>query len=141
MSDRSDVRFDEIGAIYATFKGDGSTITYDSTKVGGSSQVGLAATFSADNTVALTADGNAVVGKVSQVYSDGFVRVQIGGYMTLPAGDSATVTRGKAIVGDLGASSAKGYIRDVDTATAAELGVAVGQIYNVGDTANVGVMI
>lgn len=119
-------------AHYETYKIDNSTITYDATKVDGSAQVGLAVTLSAANTVALAADGEAVLGKLVKVESDNKCSVQDGGYMTLPAGDSATTTLGKKIVGDLGAASAKGYIREVATATAAELGVARGIIVDAG---------
>lgn len=124
-------------AHYETYKADGVTITYDATQTGGSAAVGLAVTESADDTVALTADGDEVRGKVISVESDGKVNVQDGGYMTLPGGASASLTRGKKIVGALGASSAKGYIREVATGTAAELGKARGSIINPSDTANV----
>lgn len=123
---------DENSAI--TVKIDNSTITYDATKANGSAQVGLACTWSADDTVALTQDGNYVLGKIKQVHSDLFATVQKWGVVTLPAGNGATVTRGKKIVGALGASSARGYIREVATATAAELGVQRGEIMNVADS-------
>lgn len=131
---RDRVRHDENDARYETFKIDNSTITYSASATGGSASVGLAVTFSADDTVALTADGNAVVGKLIQVESDNKATVQVDGFMTLPAGSGATTTRGKKIVGALGAASARGYIREVATATAAELGVARGQIVNVADS-------
>jgi hypothetical protein len=123
-------------AHYETYKADGVTIVYDATLVGGSAAVGLAVTESADDTVALCADGDEVRGKVILVESDGKVNVQDGGYMTLPAGTGASLTRGKKIVGAL-LSSAKGYIREVATGTAAELGKARGSIINASDTANV----
>lgn len=134
---RNIVSFEGVNAEYATYKIDASSITYDATKTGGSAAIGLAVTLSADDTVALTADGNAVVGKLVLVEADGKATVQVGGYMTLPGGQGATLTRGKAIVGALGASSAKGYIREVATATAAELGVCRGYIQNVADTTKV----
>lgn len=123
-----------IGYEAETFLIDNSTITYSATVTGGSASVGLAVTFSADDTVALTADGNAVVGKLVKVEADNKAVVQTGGYLTLPGGASASLTRGKKIVGALGAASAKGYIREVATATAAELGVARGFITNAGTT-------
>lgn len=104
------------------------TIVFDATKAGGSSQVGLAVTIGAGGIISLTLDGSHVLGKLIKVETDGFANVQIGGYATLPGGASASLTVGKRIVGALGASSAKGYIREVATATAAELGVQNGFI-------------
>lgn len=124
---RLDTKFDDIGAEYVTFKIDDSTITYSATEVNGSAQVGLAVTFSDDETVQLVGDGEAVVGKLIKVEKDGYCVVQTAGFMTLPAGTSASLTNGKKIVGDL-LVSAEGYIREVNTATAAELGVQRGMI-------------
>lgn len=112
------------------FKIDDSTITYDRTKEGNSAQVGLAVTLSANDTIALTADADFVLGKLLLVEEDGFATVQIGGYADLPAGDGATVTAGQPVVGDLGAASAKGYIRNVNSAQAAELAKANGRIHD-----------
>lgn len=126
---RAAVSFEGIDGEYATYKIDASTITYDSTKQGGSAQVGLAVTVSANaGVIKLTEDGEAVEGKLISVEADGYATVQVGGYLTLPAGNGASTTRGKKIVGALGAASAKGYIREVATATAAELGVCRGRI-------------
>ncbi len=125
---RTTPEYEGIAPVYMTFKTDGSTIVYDETKVGGSAQVGLAVTFSADRTVQLVGDGEMVLGKLILVEADDKATVQVGGGMTLPGGDAATLTRGKKIVGDLGAAAAEGYIREVATGTAAELGVARGFI-------------
>ena len=125
---RDTVEYDGLFAEYATYKIDNSTITYSATAVNGSSQVGLAVTFSADNTVQLVGDGEFVLGKLISVDKQNKAVVQVGGFMELPGGSGATLTRGKAIVGDLGAASAEGYIREVATATAAELGVCRGFI-------------
>jgi hypothetical protein len=125
---RNIVDFTDIDVVNVTYPIDNSTIIYDATKANGSAQVGLAVTFSADRTVALTADGNRVVGKLIKVEGDNKAVVQVEGYVQLPGGASASLTVGKAIVGALGASSAKGYIREVATATAAELGVCRGEI-------------
>lgn len=100
---------------------DNSTITYDDTKENNSGQVGLAVTLSADNTVALAADGEFVLGKLILVESDNKCTVQVGGFVELPGGAGATLTRGAAIVGALGTGSAKGYIRAAASGTAAEL--------------------
>lgn len=131
---RKAVKFEGIDPKYATFAIDNSTITYSATADDGSAQVGLAVALSAANTVKLTEDAEAVIGKLIKVEADGYATVQIAGYMTLPGGDSASLTRGKKIVGDLGAASAKGYIREVATAQAAELGVARGFIQDAGTT-------
>lgn len=131
---RDQVDYTDIDIEAITYKIDNSTITYDATHANGSAQVGLAVTLSANDTVALTQDGNAVEGKLLKVEADNFGLVQVGGFTTMPAGSGATVTRGKAIVGALGAASARGYIREVATATAAELGVQRGRIVNNADT-------
>lgn len=125
----------ESGARRKTYKIDNSTIVYDSTKAGGAAttMIGKAVTFSAANTVALCADGDAVVGKLIEVESDNKCAVQTNGNMTLPGGTAATLTRGKKIVGAL-LVAAKGYVREVATATAAELGVARGYIEDATDT-------
>lgn len=130
MSERTNVSNIGVGGQYRTYKIDASTITYSATAAGGSSQVGLAVTFSADDTVALTADGSAVIGKLILVESDGKCNVMTDGTMTLPGGDSATLTVGATIVGALGADSAKGYIRSAASGTAAELVKARGRIEN-----------
>ena len=127
---RDTVAFDGLASPsdFNTYKIDNSTITYSSTAANGSAQVGLAVTLSADNTIQLVGDGEGVLGKLISVDNQNKAVVQTGGFMELPGGSGATLTRGKAIVGDLGASSAEGYIREVNTAVAAELGVARGFI-------------
>ena len=129
--DYTDIRY---GAI--TMKIDNSTIVFDGTKARGADATMLdkAVTLSANDTVALCADGDAVFGKLLKVESDGFCTVQRYGFATLPGGASATRTRGKKIVGALGASSAKGYIREVATGTAAGIGKQRGEIINTADT-------
>lgn len=127
--DYTDIRYDAL-----TYKIDGVTITYDITQVNGSAQVGKAVQLSADDTVALTQDGACVEGKLLKVEKDGFATIQRWGLLTLPKGDSApgTATRGRKIVGAT-LAAARGYVRDVNTAVAAELGVMRGQIINVAD--------
>jgi hypothetical protein len=109
-------------AEFLTFTVDASTITYSATVANGSSQVGLAVTFTTagDGTIKLTEDGEFVLGKLIGVQSDGTATVQIGGAMKLPPGAGATITEGAAIVGDLD-TAAKGYIRAAASGTAAEL--------------------
>lgn len=116
-----------IGYVADTYPHD-DTIVYDATEVGGSEQVGLAVTLESNNSISLVGDGEMVLGKLVKVEPGGFAVVQVGGQMTLPAGAGATLTAGKKIVGDLGAASAEGYIREVATATAAELGVCRGYV-------------
>ena len=130
MSQRTNVSNIGVGGVYRTYKIDNSTITYDATKTGGSTQVGLAVTFSADDTVALCADGDAIIGKLILVESDDKANVMTDGTMALPGGNGATLTLGATIVGALGASSAKGYIRSAASGTAAELVKARGRIEN-----------
>lgn len=104
---------------------DDSTITYSATAAGGSASVGLAVTLTTDDQVALCADAEYVFGKLIAVAADGMATIERGYGVTLPGGTSATLTRGKGICGDL-LVSAKGYIREVATAQAAELGVQGG---------------
>lgn len=123
--------YNDIGALFATFAvNSGGDITYARTSEGQTPEFGRACTLSGDSEVDLCADAEAVLGRLVKVEKDPtytyVATVQVSGFMALPAGDSATITRGKKIVGDLGAASAKGYIRDVATGTAAELGVARG---------------
>lgn len=126
-----------IGYEAETFLIDNSTIVYDATKANGSASMGLAVTLSGNDTVALAADGDFVMGKLIKVESDNKAVIQTGGHLTLPGGLSATLTRGTRIVGALGAASAKGYIRSAASATAAELLKSRGFITNVADANNV----
>jgi hypothetical protein len=127
---RADVDFEGIGYRAETFKIDDSTITYDEDYANGSAQVNLGVTLSTDETIELIGDGEGLLGKLIKVESDNMAVVQTRGYCTLPGGDGATLTLGEKIVGDLGAAGAEGYIRAVNTATAAELGHARGRIIN-----------
>lgn len=131
---RNAVAFDGIGYEAQTFLIDNSTITYSATVANGSAKVGLAVAFSASKTVETAGDGEEVVGKLISVESDNKAVVQTGGYMTLPGGNGAALTPGKKIVGALNASSAEGYIREVATGTAGELGLARGMIIDAGTT-------
>ena len=140
MTVRDDVSNIGIGPLTETFKIDDSTITYDATKENGSDQVGLAVTFSAANTIALAADGEAVVGKLLKVESDDMATVQTRGVVTLPGGTSATLTLGSQIVGDL-LVSAEGYIRSAASGTAAELILCRGMIQDAGTTTAVVVLL
>jgi hypothetical protein len=130
---RNDIDFGGIGYQAQTFKIDDNTITYESDQKFGSSVVGLAVTLSAAGTVALAGDGAAILGRLVKVEVDGKAVVQTGGYCELPAGTGAVLTLGKKIVGDL-LGTDPGYIREVATATAAELGVADHKIIDASTT-------
>lgn len=127
-----------IGLLTATFIADGVTILFDRTQPGNATAAILnkAVSLSADGTVQLASDGEAVVGKLILLEADLRCTVAIGGIVTLPGGASATLTRGGKIVGALGPASAKGFVR-VAAASAAELILARGQIITNADTANV----
>lgn len=129
---REDVAFDSIDYRAVTYKHD-DTIVYDATKAGGSAQVGLAVTLESNKTVSLVGDGESVEGRLVKVEPGGICVVQNRGYMKLPRGSSASLTPGKKIVGDL-LTAAEGYIREVATATAAELGVARGRVIDSSET-------
>ena len=123
-----------------TFKYD-STIIFDNTKAKNSAQAGLAVTLTADDTVGLCADGDAVIGRLEIVHAGGqgggtICSVQVRGFAKLPLGNAASVTRGNKIVGALGVASAKGYIRGVNTATAAELGKCDATVMRAVDASN-----
>jgi hypothetical protein len=134
---RDDVRFDGIGYKTQTYKIDNSTITYEANQPNGTSKAGLALTLNANKTVALAGDGEGVLGKLIAVEPDDKAVVQTEGYASLPGGEGATLSLMTAIVGDLGPSNAKGYIRSVATATAAELGRCHGMIVDASDTTEV----
>jgi hypothetical protein len=141
---RNIVGFEETAGPHdLTFKIDNSTITYDATKANGAAttMIGKAVTLSADDTVALAADADAVLGKLISVEGDNKCSVRVHGYVTLPGGNGATLTRGVAIVGALNASSEKGYIRIAASATAAEIVKSRGTIINNGTTTAVGVLL
>jgi len=135
MSDpRLDADINGKHARYITALYDNVTITYSATTGGGSAVVGRAVSLSAAGTIDLAADGEFVLGRLVKVEADGYCTVQVAGGMELPAGAAATLTVGKAIVGAASAAPADGYIREVATATAAELGVCRGLIWDASTT-------
>jgi len=136
--DYSDIDYDAL-----TFKIDNVTITYDPTKpdgIGIAAGSGLAVMLSADDTVALTSDGAAVMGKLLKVEKDGFATIQYDGFAQLPQGDTGVCTRGNQIVGAT-KTALRGFVRDALAATAAELVKAAGVVVNVADTTNVWVLL
>ena len=107
----------EVITRYKSFYIDDSTITYSATEGNSSAQAGerLAVSLSADETVQLAADGESIVGRLEKLEKDvigvlAVVAVE-GVRMRFKGGASATLTRGVGIVGALGASSARGYVR------------------------------
>lgn len=136
--DYTDIRYDAI-----TMKIDGVTILHDGTQARGAAATMLdkAVSLSANDTVQLAADGEAVFGKLLKVESDGFCSVQRWGMATFPAGAAAGVLLGRSIVGALGAGAARGYIRQAVSAGAAyaqaeavEQARGYGSIVNNADT-------
>ena len=98
--------------VTTTFQGDGKTIQYDVTKPNRSDAVGKAFKLNAAGIGELVDDGDAIDGKVIAVDDDHkFTAALIFGGLTLPLGTSATVARGDNVVGALGPSSAKGYVK------------------------------
>ena len=130
---RNQVDYTDIWYGAITMKIDGVTITFDATQVNGinAAAQGKAVKLSADDTVALATDGSEVFGKLLQVTPDGFCTVQRRGFASLPS--TGTITRGTKIVG----ATTAGNIRSVNTAVAAELGVARGEVVNTADAAAV----
>ena len=144
---RLTVGFEGLDAEYVTMQIDNSSITFDGTKVGGSAQVGLAVTVSANKTIALAQDGDRILGKLINVETGNFATVQHEGGMTLPGGNAATLTPGSAIVGALGAASAHGYIRSIAApggayaqSVATDAGRGRGEILDASDTTKVAVL-
>lgn len=128
------VGVDRLHAQMLSAKYDNVCITYDEDEENGSAQVGLAVMLDADGgQISLAADGEFVLGELLAVESDGICLVQYHGFMVLPAGTQASLTRGKHIVGAV-LVAAEGYIREVATGVAAELGVCRGFIYDASVT-------
>lgn len=142
---RLSVSYEGIGALYVSFKHDG-TIVYDSTVNGGSSKVGLAVKMVSADTVALATAGSGIAGKLIKVESDGVCTVQVAGVVTLPvgAGHAANnvVTLGSKIVGDASVTPANGYIKGVTTnAWNADQLVGRGVVLDLGTTSAVEVLL
>jgi hypothetical protein len=117
---RADVGSVDVDLEFATFKIDNSTITYSKTADYGSASAGvnLMVSISANDTVQLVSDAEALAGRLEEVYSDNFARVAVRAKrMKMKGGDAATLTLGSKMVGALGAASAKGYVRSVAATT------------------------
>jgi hypothetical protein len=120
-----------------TYKIDGVDIVYDAAQPNGSAAVGRAVMLSGNGIVRLVADASKVEGKLIHVEPDGYCKVECGGVVELPAGNAATVTAGSRIVGALGPASARGYIRNANSAVAAETLAAAHTIEDAADTTKV----
>src|SRR6188768_3429478 len=132
---RMAVAHDENFAAYDTFIADGVTIVFDRTVARGSAAAGRAVGIKSttDNVIELVVDAQAILGRLERVEADGKCVVQVGGYMKLPGGLSATLTRGGKLVGALGTASAKGYVRAAAPATLADVAAARGYVVEVAD--------
>lgn len=126
----------------ASYDIDGVSITYSATEERGTAVRDRAVRLmpGTAKTVELVGDGEAVLGQLISVESDGTAVVQLGPMVTLPGGDGATLTPGTKIVGDLGAGAAEGYVRSVAAATLAEVAVARGSIQDATTTTAVQVL-
>lgn len=84
---RAVASYSELSPFTATFKIDGTTVTYTPSNYDGtnhSAQVGKAVSLVADSTIGLGAAAAWTLGKLIKVESDGFATVQYGGVMALP---------------------------------------------------------
>ena len=126
---RLGIDFSDILARNVTAFADNSTITVATA----AACIGLAVTISADDTIALAADGQPVIGKLLKVEADLACTVQVRGFATLPGGTGATLTRGRRLCGAL-LVAAPGYVRTIATGTAAESNAAGPVAWNVGTT-------
>ena len=98
--------------VTTTFQGDGTTIKYDATQPNRSDAVGKAFKLNANGIGELVENGDEIDGKVLAVDDDHkFTAAYMFGGLTLPLGNSATVARGDKVVGALGPSSARGYVK------------------------------
>jgi len=112
---------DDIGFRGLTFLIDGSTIVWSATAKNGSASAGLAVALVAGTTmtVELVTTNQSVLGRLDNVAQDGSCTVQIEGQCYLPQATGGDVVRGGKCVGGLGPSSARGYIKEPDTTSAA----------------------
>ena len=104
-----------------TFKGDGVTIKYDTSKPNRSDAVGKAYRMNADGKAELVADGDEFDGKVTHVdFENNITAAYLFAGLRLPIGDGETVSKGDRLVGALGPNSAKGYVKAASSAAALE---------------------
>jgi hypothetical protein len=123
-----------------TLKIDNVNLTFDASQADGipAAITGRALTFSADDTVTLAIDADAIIGRLEQVNADLTCTMQFKGFCNLPVGTGATVTRGLGVVGTRGTTPTTGpmgYVRQVASAVAAELSRQGGtKIWNTANT-------
>ena len=105
--------------VTTTFQGDGTTIKYDATKPNRSEAVGKAFKLNADGKAELVGDGEEFDGKVIGGVNDKhqFTGAYMFGGLRLPLGTGATVKKGDTLVGALGPSKAKGYVKAATAVT------------------------
>ena len=104
-----------------TFKGDGVTIKYDTSKPNRSDAVGKAYRMNADGKAELVGDGDEFDGKVTHVDDKhNITAAYLFAGLRLPLGDGETVSKGDKLVGALGPNSAKGYVKAASSAAALE---------------------
>lgn len=139
---RMAVAHDENFAAYDTFIADGVTLIFDRTVPRGHAAVGRAVSIKSatDNVIELSADAQAILGRLERIEPDGKCVVQVGGYTKLPAGTTPNLVRGGKLVGAL-LSAARGYVRAPVTATNADVLAARGMVVEATDTTNVGVFL
>lgn len=119
-----------------------ATLVYDYTQPDGipAAVAGRSLTITSNDHVGLCQDGDPVVGRLEQLFADGGVAVQFKGMCDLPVGTSGTgaVVLGQSIVGAIiTAGSLRGYIRQVNTAVAAELAkMGASRVWNTGNVTN-----
>lgn len=111
---RNAIDYSETGTASPRIGGwaDGTTITFDKTKAGGSTAVGKAASLvtGTQDTYKLAADGEIIVGRIEEVEFDGAMSVRHSGFMELPADAGAVPARGSKVVGALSGGN-PGYVR------------------------------
>ena len=111
----------EMAQFDARKTGDGA-IPYNSSEKNGSASAGerLAVSLNANMEVSLCGDGDAIVGRLEKVDPQSMATVVVHAIrLRYKGGDGATLTRGGGIVGDLGDSDVRGYVRS-PAATVAE---------------------
>lgn len=105
--------------VTGSFTADGTTISYDKNAINRSTAVGKMFKINTDGKAELVSDGDEILGIVLAVDSDDMMTgAHIFAGLRLPIGKNATIARGDKIVGAVGASNAKGYVRSTTPATA-----------------------
>jgi hypothetical protein len=133
---RQKIAFDQIQPDRTSYMADKVTIVPDKTLTGGCAQVGKAVTLVAGGgpgVVALTQDGNFVVGTIESCDPDGVLTILTGDYVQVPA--AAAMSVGQRMVGALNTGN-RGYVRAVVPATLADVAQARGVVVDATDPLN-----